>query len=82
MTAVHIQLREDAELGAAWRRANSVQGYALAEVNYYGPTWHVTAFPLRPDGSWMMARPVSAEALTPTDALNALADALEARAAE
>ena len=80
MTAVHVQLREDAELGRAWRRAEA----ALP------PEWHIRtqsgAFG-GGDGACAEAWSNMADAFeqefgdTMTDALNALAESLEARRA-
>ena len=74
MTAVHVQLREDAELGAAFRRLQeSGVGIRVDWDAYLYRVWIGTA-----DGEvdWEIRR------ANLTDALNELTWKLEARAAE
>ena len=82
MTAVHVQLREDAELGAAWRRCEAV----LPQDSILGFTRH----PGNDSGRHCLVYRASLwdedvvhrDGDTLVDALNALADALEARRSE
>ena len=73
MTAVHVQLREDAELGAAFRRAEDLcrkwgQGHTLSLITSDDPPGYIV------DATGTVA----VYGRTPSDALTAFADALEA----
>jgi hypothetical protein len=80
MTAVHIQLREDAALGAAWRRCEA----ALPEGSVLSLDLDTFLQLLPPyDASVRNGHDtvLGTTGQTPTEALEALAEALEARKA-
>lgn len=88
MSAVHVQLREDAELGAALRRCRNAMP---TDAGVDGRRPRLLSLVITEDHTrssvslWrgnVRVGDITRSHLDPTDALNALADALEARAAE
>lgn len=77
MTALE-QIREDQALGAAFRRCEAAlpEGWSQSII---GPTRSTPVAWLTHASSWTDGDSVLAEGPTPTEALTALAEALEAR---
>lgn len=73
---VDVQMREDAALGAAWRRAMAIPGWALCYVmrrmSSGAHQWAAIGCPERTDGTWVFSKSRNGFGDTPAAALDDL----------